>query len=54
MLPVSLTEIWSFSNRQSMLDSQDFEERRITTRTQKLLDIIKVSHGGGGEGELYF
>ncbi|XP_040048270.2 double-strand-break repair protein rad21-like protein 1 [Gasterosteus aculeatus] len=26
---------------QSMLDSQDFEERRITTRTQKLLDIIK-------------
>ncbi|XP_062421816.1 double-strand-break repair protein rad21-like protein 1 [Pungitius pungitius] len=26
---------------QSMLDSQDFEERRITRRTQKLLDILK-------------
>ncbi|XP_054465865.1 double-strand-break repair protein rad21-like protein 1 [Anoplopoma fimbria] len=26
---------------QSMLDSQDFEERRITRRTQRLLDLLK-------------
>ncbi|KAM7405109.1 hypothetical protein PAMP_012394 [Pampus punctatissimus] len=37
----SLTETWSFSNLQSMLDSQDFEERKITRRAQKLLNTLK-------------
>uniref|UniRef100_A0A3Q0RX87 RAD21 cohesin complex component like 1 n=1 Tax=Amphilophus citrinellus TaxID=61819 RepID=A0A3Q0RX87_AMPCI len=39
--PASLTEIWCLSYLQSMLNSQDFEERRITRQAQKLLKALK-------------
>ncbi|XP_014839341.1 PREDICTED: double-strand-break repair protein rad21 homolog [Poecilia mexicana] len=34
---------------QSLLGSQDFEERRITRRAMKLLNNLKHSHGGAGD-----